>query len=160
QPGRCTLPCTLDVDSPSSRVFSALSSAKCLGRSDVRCARLGASMNAVCLPTCGDDAQCGGLSCDPRTAVCVGTPNVGEPRGAACDPTADAAVCAGLCIGFQNGSAMCSNPCVIGGLPDGGGALPDDCHGADAGLCTFHPAGYGPGDTGYCTPACSTQSGC
>jgi hypothetical protein len=163
QPGLCTLPCTLDrnQDNVVSGVFGSLSTEKCLGHPDLRCARLGATMAGVCLPTCGDDAQCDGLSCDPRTAVCVATPNTGDPLGAPCDPTADAGTCAGLCVGFQNGSAMCSDPCVIGGYgADGGGTLPYDCHGADAGLCAFHPSGYGPGDTGYCTPACTTQSAC
>jgi hypothetical protein len=162
QNGACTLPCTLDhnQEDPVSEVFAPLSNQKCLGRPDVRCARLGATMGGVCLPTCGDDAECAGRSCDPRTAVCVDTPNTGAPLGAPCDPTADAGVCAGLCVGFQNGSAMCSDPCVVGGFPDAGITLPYDCHGADAGLCAFHPSGYGPGDTGYCTPACTTQSAC
>jgi hypothetical protein len=87
-------------------------------------------------------------------------PNTGAPLGAPCDPTSDAGTCAGLCVGFQNGSAICSDPCVIGTDPDGGGTLANDCHGASNGLCAFHPWGYGPGDTGYCTPACSTQSAC
>jgi hypothetical protein len=162
QTGRCTLPCTLDHNMVDvvSEVFGQLSSQKCLGHADVRCARLGATMGGVCLPTCGDNAQCPGRSCDPRTAVCVDTPNTGAPLGASCDPTADAGTCAGLCVGFQNGSAMCSDPCVIGGYGDAGATLPYDCHGADAGLCAFHPSGYGPGDTGYCTPACTTQGAC
>jgi hypothetical protein len=161
QPGRCTLPCMLAQlpQDDVSGLFTKLSPDKCRGRSDVRCARLGATMNGVCLPTCGDDAQCDGRYCDPRTVVCVDVPSTGLPIGAACDPTADASVCAGLCVGFQTGAAICSDPCVLGADPDGG-PLPYDCGGADRGLCAFHPMQNGAGDMGYCTPACTTQGEC
>jgi hypothetical protein len=156
--GRCTLPCTLGP--PVSGVpglFVPLSSTKCRGREDVRCVKSTAT-SGVCLPTCGEDAQCGGGGgrCDPRTAVCVQTPSTGDPTGAACDPSVMPSNCAGQCIIFTTGLAMCSEPCVLGG------ASPQslDCGGADHGLCAFHPTGNGAGDTGFCSPACMEQSDC
>jgi hypothetical protein len=160
QPGRCTLSCTIGKPiSGVASLFGEITAAKCLGRSDVRCANAGADNAAVCLPTCGADEQCDGFACDPRTAVCVAKPNTGMPLGAACDPAKSPSVCAGTCIGFRNGSAMCSDPCVVGAGPSGA-VLPDDCGGSARGLCAFHPVTSGVGDTGYCTPACAAHSDC
>lgn len=152
QAGRCTLSCTLGPS--SSTIFASLDPAKCRGREDVRCAQITTTVE-VCLPTCGEDAQCDGLSCDPRGAVCVTTPSTGAPTGAPCDPKTP---CAGVCIGFATPStpSMCSQPCVLGGSA----AQTDDCGGLGQGLCAFHPSTSGAGDTGFCTPACTSQQDC
>jgi hypothetical protein len=165
QNGECALACAIGpaIDSVTG-LFTPLSSSKCLGRSDLRCDQAAGASSAVCLPTCGEDTQCAGRYCDPRAAVCVQTPNTGLPTGAACDPAENPTPCAGVCVLFQTGVAMCSSPCVLGAtVPDGGSAiapLPDDCGGPAAGLCAFHPVTHGAGDTGYCTPSCTKQSDC
>jgi hypothetical protein len=136
-------------------LFGALYGDKCLGRGDLRCAK-GADGRSACVPTCGSDAQCAGLRCDPRAAVCMPTPTPGLPTGATCDGTQVPTACAGLCLGFQTPVSMCSEPCVLGA------ASPDSlaCGGADHGLCAWHPPANGVGDYGFCTPACVAQSDC
>jgi hypothetical protein len=154
--GLCTLACTLGPPiNGVAGLFQPPSPAKCRGRQDVRCAA-NTPTSGVCLPTCGEDSQCAGGHCDPRTAICVGTPSTGDPTGAACDAGATPTTCAGECILFNNGVAQCSEPCVLGG------ASPQsfDCGGANQGLCAFHPMSNGAGDTGYCSPACTHQGDC
>jgi hypothetical protein len=151
QAGRCTLACTFGP--PISGIFSPLDPAKCRGREEVRCAQVATTVE-VCLPTCGENAQCGGRACDPRAAVCVDTPNTGAPLGAPCDLKTP---CAGVCISFLTGNAsMCSQPCVLGGSVQ----QSDDCGGLEEGLCAFHASESGAGDTGFCTPACTSQQDC
>lgn len=168
QPGRCTLACSIgppvgDIDALLTPDAGELNGAKCLGRTDLRCVNTTANAG-VCLPTCGDDADCNGLSCDPRSGVCTSTPSAGHPTGAACAADENPTPCAGRCVLFETGATMCSSPCVLGGIasPDGGplDPIPDGCGGVDAGLCAFHPVTNGPGDTGYCTPSCALQSDC
>lgn len=131
-----------------------LSEDKCHGREDVRCVDL--TDGPACMPTCGEDSQCpAGRVCDPRISVCVVDPNTGDPNGGACDPEADPPDCAGVCVNFDSGVTMCSNRCVLGGELDG-----SDCGGIDQGLCVFRPGGYGAGDQGFCSPACSVQTDC
>ena len=156
QPGRCTLACT--IGPPIGGVadyFAALSGDKCLGREDLRCGKAKEGVG-LCLPTCGSDAQCPGRACDPRLAVCVDHPSDGLPAGAACDPMGTTLECGGLCIGFDNGAAMCASPCVLGGAKSDTA----DCGGAQRGFCAFGPAPNGPGDMGFCTPSCAAHADC
>jgi hypothetical protein len=158
QPGRCTLGCTPGpaVDSVMD-LFMSLETGKCLGRPDLRCDALKTG-GGVCLPTCGEDAQCeDGRVCDPRLAVCVDQPSAGLPTGDLCVETVSPTPCAGVCVGFNSGVAMCSSPCVLGGADP---LASDNCGGPKNGFCAFRPAPDGAGDTGYCTPSCSAQSDC
>jgi hypothetical protein len=157
QSGRCTLGCSIGpaIDNIAG-FFAPLDPSKCLGREDLRCKKTGGDMG-ICFPTCGEDAQChGGRVCDPRLAVCVDHPNDGLPLGDTCDPTATPDVCGGRCVGFDTGIAMCSSPCVLGGDK----IDTADCGGPLHGFCAFRAKSFGPGDTGYCTPACQLQSDC
>ena len=152
--GTCVLTCTLGPALVG--LDDALSPTKCLGREDLRCAPAGPSLD-VCLPTCGlNDAGCGGRTCDPRLAVCVDAPHHGDATGAKCDPLATVTSCAGSCVGFKTGDAMCSSPCVLGGVELGS----RDCGGPEKGLCAFHPGDDGAGDFGFCTPSCAAQLDC
>jgi len=154
EPGRCTLTCT--IGPPLAGYHQALDPQKCRGRDDLRCESV-KGLGAVCLPTCGSDAQCGpGRACDPRLGVCVTQPSAGLATGAKCDPAAMPTSCAGRCVSFDPGASGCSSPCVLGG------ALLDslDCGGPDAGLCAFAPAENGAGDVGYCTPSCVAHADC
>ncbi len=157
QPGRCTLSCTLGPPiSAVADLFAPLDPSKCLGREDLRCAATKTG-DDVCLPTCGEDAQChAGRVCDPRLAVCVDMAETGLPTGGACDPNAMTDPCSGLCISFSSGVAMCSSPCVLGGAE----FQTDDCGGPENGFCAFHAKDHGPGDSGYCSPSCQAQSDC
>lgn len=157
QPGRCTLGCAIGPAITSvAGLFDALDPKKCRGREDLRCGKP-AGNTGRCLPTCGEDAQChGGRACDPRLAVCVDKPSTGDPSGALCDPSATATTCAGLCIGFTSGVAMCSSHCVLGGEK----LLTADCGGPQHGLCAFRPTANGAGDAGFCSPSCGAQSDC
>ena len=150
--GECLLGCTFG-DPVLEFVDTALDEMKCHGREDLRCQTYGDSELTVCRPTCGTDAQCGSLKCDPRLAVCVTTPTTGLADGTKCDP--DAADCEGICVSFTDGQSMCSNWCVLGGELDG-----NDCGGLEGGLCTFRPTANGAGDYGFCTPGCSKQDDC
>jgi hypothetical protein len=154
--GRCTLACAFGP--ALDGYFDALDPLKCLGREDLRCVKQTGATSAtagLCLPTCGEDAECDGLFCDPRTSVCVAQPGAGAPFGAACDPTATNP-CAGRCVGFDSAVGLCSMACVLGGA----GLDAHDCGGPEKGLCAFHPANAGPGDGGWCTPSCQLQSDC
>src|SRR5262249_25026680 len=67
--------------------------------------------------------------------------------------------CAGICLEITNKTppdTMCSSLCVLGGKVSG----TDDCGGLDKGLCFYMPQGSGPGDAGFCAPACSAQDEC
>lgn len=153
--GRCTLTCS--IGPPLESLDQPLDAAKCLGRADLRCTRVKEG-STVCLPTCGDDAQCGaGRFCDPRLAVCVSVASAGLPTGAACDPSANPTTCAGSCVAFEDfGVTTCSSLCVLGG--DAAGSL--NCGGPKKGSCAFHPVENGPGDFGYCSPSCASHSEC
>lgn len=153
--GRCTLTCS--IGPPLTGLDQALPSTKCRGRADLRCDKV-KNIGAVCLPTCGGDAQCGpGRVCDPRLAVCVAKPSAGLPIGAACDLGADPTTCAGTCIPFLDPDVTsCSMPCVLGGTS----SKPPSCGGPLSGLCAFHPPENGPGDFGYCSPSCTSHKEC
>ncbi len=167
QPGRCTLPCTIappvtdaGADAGGDAGTDADAGApKCLGRDDVRCTKVAEGVDD-CLPTCSSDSQCLGRVCDPRSAVCVDPPATpGAPTGTPCDASAlsDGGAsnpCAGVCILFDPGYGMCSQPCVLGGASD------DECGGPMNGICAFHPDPNEDGDTGYCTNACTTPADC
>lgn len=150
--GICLLGC--EVGPALMYIDDPLLDTKCHAREDVRC--VDTNDGAICVPTCGDDAQCpAGRVCDPRIAICVDDPSTGLPDGVACDPMADPPECEGVCVNFSGGTTMCSNRCVLGGEID-----TFDCGGLDEGVCVFRPNGYGPGDQGFCSPACSVQSDC
>ena len=159
QTGHCTLGCT--IGPPVSGVegpLTPLSTGKCRGRDDVRCAETSGDAGA-CLPTCSSDDQCGGDVCDPVHGVCVSTPpDGGLPTGVACDPTAKPNACEGLCVAFKTPGdvSICSRPCVFGGASDS--SL--ECGGPQNGLCGFHRDDFGAGDLGYCTLACSGYADC
>lgn len=153
QEGECFLGCEIGPD--LMYVDDPLDDNKCHGREDLRCQEYDAG--SACIPTCGSDAQCpAGRSCDPRLAICVDTPNTGEDTGFKCTQNADPPECAGVCVGFGSDITMCSNRCVMGG------ELLDtyDCGGIENGICAFSPSGYGPGDAGFCSPACNFHSDC
>lgn len=152
-PGRCVPSCT--IGPPLMYLEDPLDPAKCLGRADLRCAKTKAG--EACVPTCGDDAQCtGGRVCDPRLTVCVDVASAGAPIGEVCDPNVDPPACAGVCIGFSSGDAMCSTPCVLGG----DALSTSDCGGPEHGLCAFRPSANGAGDFGFCTPSCAAHLDC
>lgn len=154
--GRCTITCTLGP--PLARNYEhPLDPDKCQGRQNVRCEKVKNLGTAVCLPTCGSDAECGpGRACDPNRAMCVSAKSVGLPTGAACDAKTKPTTCAGLCVSFDVGSPLCSSPCVLGGSS----RASSDCGGPTEGLCAFGPEGNGPGDAGYCTRSCLAHSDC
>ena len=131
-----------------------LDPAKCRGREDVRCTEFPEA--TVCVPSCGSDSECdGGRVCDPRSRSCVDVLNRGLPMGAACDADAEPEQCAGYCVESTLNTSLCTSLCVLGGAAD---SL--DCGGLKSGACAFPPPGYGAGDLGFCTPACSAQSAC
>jgi hypothetical protein len=149
---RCVESCILG-DPMLMYLDSDLDRNKCHGREDVRCQTV--DSNDICVPTCRSDADCDGRKCDPRLAACVDTPNTGLPRGDFCDPNHTPPDCAGVCVTFNGGGAMCSNWCTLGG-PD----LDAECGGLTSGLCVFSPTGHELGDAAFCTEACSLQSDC
>lgn len=154
----CLLPCTIGPD--LTQIDEKLDPSKCRGRSDLRCVQL-SQTDAVCLPTCGMDAQCvAPRVCDPRLSVCVepAKVNKGDKTGASCDPTAMPPTCSGICISATSADLrMCTEPCGLGQpLTD----PPQDCGGLDQGLCAFRPTGFGAGDQGFCTNACKSQDDC
>lgn len=153
--GSCTIACT--IGPPLARDYAhPLDADKCSGRPDVRCEKV-KNLGAVCLPTCGSDAECGpDRACDPNRAVCVSKKIKGLPTGAACDASTKPTTCAGRCLSFDVGSAICSSPCALGGSL----ATSSDCGGPTKGLCAFGPDSNGPGDVGYCTPSCTAHSDC
>ena len=152
--GRCLLTCA--VGPKLDALDDPLDANKCRGREDLRCGKLKGSAT-VCVPTCGSDAECGaGRACDPRASVCVTTPNIGVKTGAKCDPNEMPTPCAGMCVGFTTGNAMCSSACVLGGK----GLDASDCGGPENGLCAFRPDDNGAGDFGYCTPSCVSHDAC
>ncbi|APR83316.1 BNR repeat domain protein [Minicystis rosea] len=157
QPGRCTLSCTIGPPIESiDGFFDTLPADKCLGREDLRCGKAKNGVG-VCLPTCGEDAQCkNGRFCDPRLAVCVKDPSEGLPLGAACKAGEEPSTCSGLCVGFDSGVAMCSSPCVLGGDK----VSTADCGGPSHGFCAFRAQPNGAGDVGYCTPSCEAHDQC
>ncbi|WP_437670763.1 hypothetical protein [Sorangium sp. So ce131] len=154
--GACMLSCTIG---PALRFLNeTLDPAKCHGREDVRCARGNLNAN-VCLPTCGDDSQCPpGRACDQTLAVCVDRTRPGRPMGAPCDPAADAPECEGVCAPLEEGTAICSSRCVLGGSNDP--TPTSDCGGPERGFCIYKGQEDGAGDEGVCAPACASQDDC
>lgn len=151
--GRCFLGCTLG-EPPYTAEIDPLPADKCHGRDDLRCQVVGEA--PVCLPTCGDDADCpSDRRCDQRLAVCVSEASTGEALGSACDVEDDA--CAGRCVIFLSGVTMCSSLCVLGG-----GVEPDttECGGLADGYCAFRPEDNGMGDYGFCTESCAEHDDC
>lgn len=151
--------CFLDCEIGPALEFldDPLDENKCHGREDVRCTPI-TGAGDVCIPTCGSDQQCpNGRVCDPRFRVCVdsGAENTGDPNGGPCDPNASEPTCAGTCVNFTSGVTMCSNSCVLGGDVDA-----YDCGGLTEGLCVFRPSDNGPGDYGFCSPACKQHDEC
>jgi hypothetical protein len=151
--GECLLTCELGP--PLFQLDDPLGIGKCRQREDVRCTPA-SDGSPVCLPVCGTDVQCEGRSCDHRTGMCVDNPSVGSAVGTLCDATApDQDGCSGSCVPFAGAAAVCTRPCVLGGVLDG-----DDCGGLSDGLCFLYPDGYGAGDDGRCTSACSAHDEC
>jgi len=152
--GECFLGCTIGPE--LKFLDDPLAEDKCHGRDDLRCSVLNAG--TVCLPACGKDEQCDGRKCDPRTGFCVDSIAAGKPMGATCNPDTSPSECAGFCQKFTGTDAsVCSSPCVLG---DSDLANTNDCGGLDKGLCVFRPTGYGAGDFGRCTPACTGHDQC
>jgi hypothetical protein len=161
--GRCLLGC--EIGPPLNSLFDPLDDTKCHGRENVRCQRLTAG--DVCVPTCGNDAECGaGRACDLGAGVCVAMATVGKPLGAECDPMAAQEECStGLCVGgLSNGKGFCSGFCTLGGSTSYG-----ECGGTDKGLCLITPAVQncpadqlcsGAGDYGFCSNNCDSHDDC
>lgn len=152
--GECYLTCSIGPE--LQFLDDMLDPAKCQAREEARCTVINGGAD-VCIPNCGRDSQCGGRSCDPRSGACVDTPNSGKGIGEVCDDqAANEDGCAGFCQSFTGETdSICSNPCVLGGELDG-----DDCNGLANGLCVYRPSGYGPGDFGRCSKACSSHDEC
>ena len=152
--GECFLGCVIGPE--LKFLDDPMAEDKCHGRDDLRCSVLNAG--TVCLPACGKDSQCDGRLCDPRTGFCVDTIAAGKPLGAACNADAKVDECAGFCQKFTgSSSSVCSSPCVLG---DSDLLNTNDCGGLDKGLCVFRPTGYGSGDFGRCTLACTEHDQC
>ena len=155
-PKQCLLNCAIGPD--LMYLDDPLDPNKCQGREDLRCVSL-SNTDAVCLPTCGEDAQCeGGRVCDPRLSVCVDAAKVstGDALGSKCDSMAMDPTCAGTCISFTGSNlSMCTQACALGGELDS-----TDCGGLAKGLCVFSPSGFGAGDQGFCTNACTKHDEC
>ena len=157
QKGVCLQTCDLGPD--LMFLDDPLDETKCHGRYDVRCANVTATTTA-CVPTCGKDDECpAGRVCDPRVAVCVEVASTGLAAGSKCDPMAAMPECAGICVNFTGGNTSCSSPCALGGeITDP--TTVNDCGGLEKGICIYSPKGNGPGDFGFCAPACNVQSEC
>lgn len=140
--GYCTLPCASDATVcsafPGAACVTGLtadeaycfegctkgestSATKCHSRADVACLQV-SSTSTACLPTCGSDGECPvGRYCDLFLGVCVDQEPAGDPLGMPCDPNAAVDPCAGFCVDFGNGYAVCSGLCTVGlGIPSCG----------------------------------------
>lgn len=162
--GDCVPSCT---PGPGMKQYGMpLDPSKCQGREDVACEPVNQDQTIFgCVPDCGESSQCPtGEACDPRAAVCVPAASVdtGLPIGAACDPNSATAQCAGVCVNFGSqtdggpATASCSSPCELGGSVTGN----PNCGGVTKGLCAYTLPTNGPGDFGFCAPACKTQDDC
>jgi hypothetical protein len=158
--GECYLECTMGPE--LMFIDDDIPTTKCHQRMDTACRTLNAG--TVCVPVCGQDAQCGGRVCDPRTALCQDTANPGTPHGALCNVDAENEDgCAGHCQGFEVDNmpptdyAICTTLCSLGGKPFDGQA---DCGGFDNGVCLFRAGGSGAGDWGACSPTCTAHDQC
>jgi len=153
-PGECFLGC--EIGPELKFLDDELDPDKCHGRDDLRCTDLNAG--TVCLPSCGKDEQCGDRKCDPRSGTCVDQIAMGKPLGALCNPDAEQPECQGFCQKFTGmDGGVCSSPCTLG---DSDFFNTADCGGLDKGLCMFRPTGYGAGDFGRCTAACTEHDDC
>jgi hypothetical protein len=152
--GECFLGCVYG-EPPFMSLVDPLDPLKCHGREDLRCEELSFG-SAVCLPTCGSDAECAGRFCDLQLAVCVDAPSTGKALGDKCDPMAMVDECAGVCIALVGDKTMCSSRCVMGGV------VPNsfECGGTDQGVCIYSPAGTGLGDVAFCAQSCTQQDQC
>lgn len=146
------------VRGPGTGLFDV----KCHGRADTACLQVGATVSA-CMPTCGADNQCpDGLFCDIANGICVEDQPQGDPVGTACDPNATENTCAGFCMDFGDGFAICSGVCTVG---------------LDAPSCGLNPATDeivpgspiclpllgetdAVGDTGLCLQRCDCNDNC
>jgi len=140
---------------------------KCGNRVDVACLLVGqtAALQPIsaCLPTCGSDNQCpAGRFCDLLSGVCVDDAPVGDPIGTLCDPMAAVDPCAGFCMDFGGGIAMCSGLCTVGLDAPGCGINPateDITPGAPVCLPLFSATDT-VGDTGLCIQRCDCNDHC
>ncbi|XXY55071.1 hypothetical protein WME91_28475 [Sorangium sp. So ce269] len=152
--GICYLGCILG-EPPAETLDAELDPLKCHGRDELRCEEIEPGL-AVCTPNCGSDSQCPGRVCDPRSNLCVDTPNPGLPMGAACDAEAAEDPCAGWCVGFGEEVTACTEFCGFGG-----DVVEGDCGGLQNGICLYGFAQeIGAGDLGACTKACTAHSDC
>ncbi|MEI9947785.1 MAG: hypothetical protein WDO74_22650 [Pseudomonadota bacterium] len=133
---------------------------KCRGRADFVCAPIDAE--AYCLPLCRADAECpAGRFCDRARGLCVASKRVGDPVGAACDPTATTSTCREVClgtsaVGVTPATGVCVEMCS-GGL----GCMFDDAGTQPGGLCVGQLNDpFGLFDLGYCLPSCDCSSAC
>lgn len=152
--GECFLGCVIGPE--LEFIDDPLDEGKCHGREDLRCSSLNAG--EVCLPNCGKDSQCDGRTCNPKNGFCVDAPTEGKAMGAECDadaPNEDG--CAGFCQTFTSDTpSICVSACVLGGNL----LETDDCGGIDKGVCIYRPGGYGAGDFGRCSAACTQHDAC
>jgi hypothetical protein len=186
--GYCTKSCEKDADCPHDAVCTGdicikectfgeppltgladpLSEDKCHGRDDLMCVPTQGG-NALCIPVCGSDVECGGRACDLRTRVCTDAGREGVGLGSPCVPDDEATlldedVCAGICQLFvddgDNSIHMCSASCSLGGAV---GAT-HNCGGPDLGICAFgvsaSDVSSALGDYGVCTAACAQHDDC
>lgn len=161
--GRCVLGCELGPE--LMYLNDPLDEFKCHGREDVACYRVTAG--DLCLPTCGNDAECpSGRYCNLEAGVCVeGTAPMGKKLGASCDPMAAMDECGnGFCIGSGNGKGFCTGVCPLAGDINYG-----DCGGIENGLCLYLPVVMGcpqgqtcvgAGDVGFCGGGCKAHDEC
>ncbi|WP_437876333.1 hypothetical protein [Sorangium sp. So ce513] len=152
--GMCYLGCILGEPEITS-LDADLDPFKCHGRDELRCEEVDAGVT-VCMPNCGSDSQCPGRSCDPRSSLCVDTPNPGLPLGAECDASAEEDPCAGWCVRFPGNVGACTQFCGFGG-----DLLESDCGGLLNGICLYQfTEEVGAGDFGACTKACRAHDDC
>ncbi len=72
--------------------------------------------------------------------------------GTPCDPDAEAASCAGVCVEVE-GVGFCSHRCRLGSA--------DDCGQEQSGLCFFPEEDEGSiGDVGFCSLSCDADGDC
>lgn len=177
--GYCTLPCANDATVcsafPGAACVTGLtedeaycfegcakgestSATKCHGRADVACLQV-SSTSTACLPTCGSDSECPvGRYCDLFLGACVDQAPAGDPLGTACDPNATVDPCAGFCVDFGNGYAVCSGLCTVGlGIPSCG--FDADTPGSPVCLALLGESDS-VGDGGLCLQQCNCNDEC
>jgi hypothetical protein len=130
---------------------------KCRNRVDLVCAESPAGSGVgYCRPACRSDLDCAGRSCDLGTGLC-GDARAGDRIGAACDPDAASATCAGACTAHGASYAECSGVCSYGtpGCGQSDTRLPLE------NFCFLDPSSNsGNGDLGYCARLCDCDDDC